>query len=60
MVHKLSIVFDDYLPDCEDSLEQRIKEFNEIISSQSRGEGMMEDDVEYLHTFYDVPHPYDN
>ena len=52
-------VFDDHLPKYEDSLEKRTEEFNIIVSSQSRGEGMMEDDVRALAKFYDVLNPYD-
>ena len=59
MSHKPLRVFDDYLLDFQNSLKVRTEEFYKILSDMSRGEGMMEDDVEFLHKLYGVPHPYE-
>lgn len=59
MTHEPSIVFDYSSPSNKESLEQRTDKFNQVLSDMSRGEGMMEDDIESLCKFYNVPHPYE-
>ena len=59
MIHKPLRVFDGYLFDYQNSLEERTKAFERDISNQSRGEGMMMDDVYALAKHYDIELPND-
>ena len=57
MRHKPLRVFDDYLLDFQNSLEERTKAFERDISNQSRGEGMMVEDVYAIAKHYDIELP---
>lgn len=59
MPNKSWIAFDYSSSVKQDSLEVRTEKFNETLLRMSNGEGMMEDDVEPLCKFYNVPHPYE-
>ncbi len=40
-------------------LEQRTVEFERILTTLSNGDGLMEDDIEYLVKQYQIEHPYE-
>ena len=54
MFRKPSILFDHNPDEYINSLEERTKAFERDISNQSRGEGMMMDDVYALAKHYDI------
>ena len=52
-------VFDDHLPDCQNSLEVRTEEFEKTLFTLSRGSGLMENDIEYLANLQGIAVPYE-
>ncbi len=59
MGHTPFKIFDDHLPDYQNSLEVRTAEFEKTLFSLSRGSGLMESDIENLANIHGIPLPYE-
>ena len=52
-------VFDDHLPDYQNSLKVRTEEFEKTLFTLSRVSGLMENDIEYLANLHGLAVPYE-